>query len=163
MLRGEDGNTAYQRLRGRPLRSKEVTDPTDHRVRYNLRIFLGLDRTSCQYTSYDPVDGSLRFAMTAVRSPNEETWKVEQLQEVKILPLQAQESRRLEVISTDKPVGNLLLLDLTPLNLDDAFASSRPTSKPLDGREVALVAIMKELMVLIAHRNRIPSCVAARL
>ena len=60
-------------------------------------------------------------------------------------------------------LGNLLLLDLTILNLDDGFTSSRPTSKPLDGREVALVAIMNGSTVLVAHLDRIPSCVAAEL
>ena len=53
LVKGEDGNTANQSLRGRPLIgklmtfgeycrykaiSKEVTDPVDHGVRYNMGI-----------------------------------------------------------------------------------------------------------------------------
>ena len=87
LVKGGDGNTAYQRLRGRPftrkltdvceccrsnLRSKEVTDPADHRVRYNLGTAFGLDRNTGQHKLYDPVDGPFRFARTAVRFPNEE-------------------------------------------------------------------------------------------
>ena len=74
LVKGEDGNTAYQRLRGSPfigqlvafgeccrytLRSKGVTDPADHRVRYNFGISSDWIETTGQYKLYDPVDGSL--------------------------------------------------------------------------------------------------------
>ena len=108
LVKGKGGNTAYQRLQGRPLigklmtfgecgryklRSKDVDDPADHRVCYNLGFVLGMDgQKTGQYKHYDPVDGSLRFARTAVRLPDEEKWNVGQLQEVKILPWQAHET-----------------------------------------------------------------------
>ena len=46
------------------------------------------------------------------------------------------------------------MLDLKPLNLDDSCTSSRPTLKPLDGREVAPAVIMNGSTVLVAHLNR---------
>ena len=49
-------------------------------------LFLEFDKQTGQYQLCDPVDGSFRFARTAVRVPNEEKWTVEQLQEVKVLP-----------------------------------------------------------------------------
>ena len=70
-----------------------------------MGLCLGLDRKTGQHKLYEPADGSLRFARTAVRLPNKEQWNVEQLQEAKFLLWQAQEYRGPEVIFTDKPPG----------------------------------------------------------
>ena len=83
--KGQDGLTAYQRIRGRELRTRlmafgekcrfktrsQETSAADGR-RFHEGIFLGIDRRTGQYMLH--ADDGIKLARTVVRVPEVEKW-----------------------------------------------------------------------------------------
>ena len=98
-VRGEDGQTPYQRVRGKTfttrlvcfgecvrykLRSHEPLANSPDGKRTHLGIFLGVDRKTGQYILFG--DHGVKLARTIFRVPNNCKWDRDKLQSVNITP-----------------------------------------------------------------------------
>ena len=115
-VKGHDGRTAYQRVRGKPFRTR--LPALGEIVRYKLRpqepianswdgrrfhsgIFLGIDQRTGQYMMYG--DHGVKYARTILRLPDAEKWNSESLQALNITPKSLHVPKELEVVFKDKP------------------------------------------------------------
>ena len=100
-VRGEDGTSAWQKVRGRPfttrllefgeqcrfkLRAKEPSRGGDQLWRWGTGVFLGPCKLSGQYRIYS--DGGIRMARTIKRLPDPQKWKPEIIQNITLTPWQ---------------------------------------------------------------------------
>ena len=97
--RGPDGMTGYHRARGRPFSTRLIefgeqcrfkrraSEPLSHGEqghRWSTGTFLGLRRKTGQYRLF--ADGSVRYARTIKRVPNNEKWCEEKVQAITVTP-----------------------------------------------------------------------------
>ena len=112
--KGHDGQTAYQRVRGREFRTKllsfgeccsfkvrsqEPVAAVDNR-RFHQGIFVGVDRRTGQYMLFS--DGEVRLARTVVRVPEADKWNKDKLAAVNVTPLDMHRPREPEVVFKEK-------------------------------------------------------------
>ena len=113
--RGHDGQTAYQRVRGREFRTRllafgeccsfknrsqePLKNIADGR-RFHQGVFIGIDRRTGQYMLYS--DGEVRLSRTVVRVPESEKWSKDRLADVQATPLNLHRPNAPEVIFKEK-------------------------------------------------------------
>ena len=103
-VKGEDGMTAYQRVRGRPfsvklvefceylrykLNSKAIKDHSTLDARWSFGIFMGVCKTTGQYLIHD--GNGVTTARTIMRVPDNRKWQSEQVEQVLCWPWQLAE------------------------------------------------------------------------
>ena len=109
--RGHDGQTAYQRVRGREFRTRLLTfgekcqfktrsQEVSANRRFSEGIFLGIDRRTGQYMLY--ANDEVKFARTIVRVPEREKWSKDLLSAVKLTPRSLHRPRDSEIVFRDK-------------------------------------------------------------
>ena len=113
--KGHDGQTAYQRVRGREFRVKLMSfgeccsfkirshEPVASQVdgrRFHQGVFIGIDRRTGQYMVYS--DDEVKLARTVVRVPESEKWNKDMLAAVKLTPLSLHLPREGEIVFKDK-------------------------------------------------------------
>ena len=109
-VRGSDGRTAYQRVRGKPFASKVIAFA--ERCRYKSRskeqlqspdrwymgVYLGRERLTGQHILFDVEKGSVAYARTLMRLPNVEKWHKDSIAAVRATPYDLHASKEPEVI-----------------------------------------------------------------
>ena len=106
-IKGLDGLTAYQRVRGKPFRTRLAA--MGEMVRFKNRnheplvnskwhdgVFLGIDKRTGQYILHS--DDGIKFARTILRVADSEKWNTEVVQKVNATPQSLHEPREPEVI-----------------------------------------------------------------
>ena len=113
--KGHDGQTAYQRVRGREFRTRLMSfgeccsfknrsaEPLDRNAdgrRFHQGVFLGVDRRTGQYMLY--ANDEVKLARTVIRVPELEKWNKDLLASVKLTPMSMHQPREPEVIFKEK-------------------------------------------------------------
>ena len=108
--RGQDGRTAYHRVRGRPFSGKLLLfaescrykarsqEPLRGRERWSQCIYVGREREHGQHILYDVALKSVVHARTVMRLPNAQKWSKDDIAAVKATPASIHESRKPDVV-----------------------------------------------------------------
>ena len=114
-VRGADGRSGYHRARGRPfgtrllefgevcrfkLRAKETMHDGSQAHRWSIGTFLGLCKMTGQYRLFS--NGTVKYARTVRRVPDQEKWCSERLQEITVTPWNLHIPRDADVIFKKK-------------------------------------------------------------
>ena len=110
-VRGHDGQTAYQRIRGRPwsnrllgfgekcrfkIRAKEAPDTYADGNRFHQGIFVGFSRSDGQYLIFH--EGVVRPARTVMRLPSSLKWEPTLMEKVSVTPFDQHEVQQPDVM-----------------------------------------------------------------
>ena len=111
-LKGHDGLTPYQRIRGKPFHSRlaalgeivrfktRKNEPLpDDGEKWHDGVFLGIDRRTGQYIVN--ADDGIKHARTIIRIPDSEKWKTSACEKVRVTPYKLHEPRPHEIVFKD--------------------------------------------------------------
>ena len=119
-VKGHDGRTAYQRVRGKEFRTRRLAfgeacrsknrsheslkGAVDNR-RFHAGIFIGIDRRTGQYILHNLYE--VKLARTIMRMPGTEKWDKEALVKIGCTPYNMHQPRDPEVIFREKKDENI--------------------------------------------------------
>ena len=115
-LKGPDGLTPYQRVRGKAfrtrlaalgesvqykLRSHEPLSNSPDGRRWHVGLFLGIDRRTGQYIVHG--EHGIKFARTIIRLPDANKWNKEALEKLNVTPQSLHIPKEPEVVFRERP------------------------------------------------------------
>ena len=115
VVKGQDGSTAYHRIRGKPFRTRLLTCGEQGRCkmrsqepfsasgdgrRFHVGTYVGVDRRTGQYMIH--VGDGIQYARTVMRLPEPNKWEEDRLADIRATPWSLHVPKDPEVIFRDK-------------------------------------------------------------